>query len=377
MASVIDILRERARRRAHRMVFDYIDGGADDEATLLENRAAFREYEIAFRVLAGIEEVDTTTSLLGQPMRYPFFFSSAAGNRLFHTQGEVAVCTVADELGIPYSLSTLASTSIEEIAALNTGPKFFQLYVWKDRGLLREMLERARAAKFNAMLLTVDFPVTGNRERDLSNGFTIPPKIGFRQALEAIRRPAWTWDYLTSPPIRYANLSGNVPASTLNQFVAEQLYCGFSWREAEWLLGEWNGPSGIKGVVQADDAVHAVATGFDCVIVSNHGGRQLDTSVPPLRALPTIADRVGSDAEIVLDGGIRRGTDILKAIALGARCVSFARPYLYGLAADGVAGVREAATFMAASLERDMMLAGVGTIGEITRDLVRPKVHLV
>jgi L-lactate dehydrogenase (cytochrome) len=371
--SVIDSLRIRARQRAHRMVFDYIDGGADDETTLSQNGAAFMEYELAFRVLAGIEQVDTSTSLFGQPMRYPFFFSSAACNRLFHIEGESAVCKVAGELGVPYSLSTLASTSIEEIAALNAGPKFFQLYVWKDRGLLREMLQRARSAGFCAMLLTVDFPVTGNRERDLANGLTIPPRIGLRQAIEAIRRPAWTWDYLTSPPIRYANLSRTVSATSLSQFVAEQLYGAFSWRDAEWLLGEWNGPSAIKGVVRADDAVRAVATGFDSVIVSNHGGRQLDTSVPPLRALPAIAQSVGTDAEIVLDGGIRRGTDILKAIALGAKCVSFARPYLYGLAANGIEGVREAANFMASSLERDMMLAGAATVADITPDLLRSR----
>jgi L-lactate dehydrogenase (cytochrome) len=371
MSSVIDRVRDKARRRAHRMVFDYIDGGADDVVTLRRNCDAFAEWDLAFRVLGGIEQVDTSTSILGQAMRYPFFFSSAAGNRLFHTQGESAVCKVAGEFGIPYSLSTLASTSIEDIAGLTCAPKFFQLYVWKDRGLLREMIERARAAGFCAMLLTVDFPITGNRERDIANGFTIPPRIGLRQAIEAARHPAWTWDYLTKPPIRYANLSGTTSATTLNKFVSEQLYCAFSWRDTEWLLGEWNGPCAIKGVVRADDAARAVETGFDCIIVSNHGGRQLDSSLPAIRALPAIAERIGNDAEIVLDGGIRRGTDILKAIALGAKCVSFARPYLYGLAANGIDGVREVTTFMADSLRRDMMLAGVQTVSDITLDMVR------
>lgn len=363
-------LRARARRRAHRMVFDYIDGGADDEVTLSSNESVFAEYELAFKVLAGIDHVDPSTSLLGQPLRYPFFFSSSAGNRLFHTEGERAVASVAAQYGIPYSLSTLSSTSIEDIADLNDSPKFFQLYVWKDRGLLREMLDRAKEAEFAALILTVDFPITGNRERDLANGFTIPPKIGARQVWQAFSSPAWTLDYCLKPAIRYANLSSATPAKTLAEFVSQQMHPAFSWRDAEWLLGEWTGPSAIKGVVRPDDAETAVSSGFDAVIVSNHGGRQLDHSLSPLRALPAIAERIEGDCEIVLDGGVRRGTDIIKAIALGARCVSFARPYLYGLAAAGEAGVREATEFMASSIVRDMALIGARNVAEITPDLV-------
>lgn len=217
---IIDDLRAAARARAHRMVFDYIDGGADDERTLQRNQDAFREYELLFRVLVGVDQIDTSTTLLGHKIRYPFFTAPSAGNRLFHTAGERAVASAAADAGVIYCLSTLSSVSIEEIGALTAGPKWFQLYVWKDRGLIREMLGRARAAGFSALVLTVDFPVTGNRERDPRNGFTIPPKHGLGQVWEALKRPAWTWDYLTSPPIRYANLSAATPATSPARFVA-------------------------------------------------------------------------------------------------------------------------------------------------------------
>jgi L-lactate dehydrogenase (cytochrome) len=364
-------LRAAAARRAHPMVFDYIDGGADDEVTLRRNCEAFAGYDLAYRVLTGVDAVDTSTTLLGTRIGVPFFCSPSAGNRLFHTEGERAVAAAAAERDTIYCLSTLASVSIEEIAALTRGPKWFQLYVWKDRGLVREMLTRARAAGYQAMILTVDFPLTGNRERDPRNGFTIPPSYGPRQVWGALRRPAWTWDYLTSPSIGYANLSGDTPAVSLQQFVAEQLYAGFTWRDAEWLLGEWNGPAVIKGVVRPDDARRAVDLGFNAVTVSNHGGRQLDHSATPIEALEGIVQAVGSDAEVILDGGVRRGTDILKALALGARAVSFARPYLYGLAAGGLAGVRRALQLLGEGVRRDMALAGARSIAEIDRSMIR------
>ena len=372
-AHCLDIadLRLAARRRAHRMVFDYIDGGADDELSLRRSTAAFDELDLLFRVLVGVDTVDPSTRLLGHPVAYPFFPSPSAGNRLFHTEGERAVAKAAGAAGLIYCLSTLSSVSIEEIATLTTGPKWFQCYVWKDRGLVREMLRRARAAGFTVLMLTADFPVTGNRKRDARNGFTIPPKIGLRQMWEAIKRPAWTWDYLSSPPIRYANLSEGTAAVSLAQFVAEQLNAGFSWHDAEWLLGEWNGLSVIKGVVREDDAKRAVATGFNAIQVSTHGGRQLDHSPAPIDVLEGIVQAVGDRAEVILDGGARRGTDILKALALGARGVSFARPYLYGLAAGGEAGVRRAFEILATDLRRDMALLGARTVSEIDRSCVR------
>jgi len=353
------------------MVFDYIDGGSDDEVTLRRNQVAFREYELMFRVLVGVEQVDPSCEVLGERLRVPFFCAPSAGNRLFHTDGERAVARAAAKAGTLYCLSTLSSVSMEEIARLTDGPKWFQLYVWRDRALVREMLQRARAAGYRALILTVDSPVMGLRERDPRNGFTIPPRHGLPQIWQALRSPAWTWDYLTSDPIRYANLSTDTPATSLAQFTAEQLHPGFTWGDAEWLLAEWNGPAVIKGIVRADDARRAVNLGFRAVMVSNHGGRQLDCSPAPIDALEPIVQEVGGDAQIILDGGVRRGTDVLKALALGARAVSFARPYLYGLAAGGEAGVTLALDILAQAVRRDMALAGVRSVAEIDRSLVR------
>lgn len=353
------------------MVFDYIDGGADDEYSLRRSSQAFDDYELLFRVLVGVDAVDTSATILGHKVAYPFFPSASAGNRLFHTEGERAVAKVAGELGLIYCLSTLSSVSIEEVASLTKGPKFFQCYVWKDRVLVKEMLDRARAAGFSALVLTVDFPVTGNRKRDPRNGFTIPPKMGAKQVWEALKRPAWTWDYLTKPAIKYANLSADTAAVSLSQFVAEQLNAGFNWRDAEWLLSEWNGKSIVKGILREDDAKRAIDTGFNAIAVSTHGARQLDHSAAPIDVLEGIVDAVGGGAEIILDGGVRRGTDVMTALALGATGVSFARPYLYGLAAGGEAGVRRALTLLATDLRRDMALLGARNIAEIDRSCVR------
>ncbi len=366
----IDDLRRAARRRAHKMVFDYIDGAAGDEITLANNNAAFSDYSFLFKTLVGVDDIDLSTSLLGQKLDAPFLTSPAAGNRLFHTEGERAVTRAAGDCGIIYCLSTLSSVSIEEIAALTTRPKWFQLYVWKDRALVKEMLARARAAGFSALVLTVDFPITGNRERDARNGFTIPPKLSIASVVEALKSPAWTWDYMSKEPIRYANLSSETPAVSLAQFVEDQLHAGFSWADAEWLLGEWNGPAVIKGIVRTDDAKRAIKTGFNAVMVSNHGGRQLDRSAAPIDALERIVNTVADAGDVILDGGIRRGVDVLTALALGAKAVSFARPYLYGLAAGGEDGVRRALEIITSEIKRDMALLGARSIAEIDRSMV-------
>ncbi len=367
----IDDLRVAARQRAHRMVFDYIDGGADDEVSLGRNTKAFDDYDLLFKVLAGADNVDMSTTLLGEKIDVPFFASPAAGHRLFHTHGERGVAKAADSAGTIFSLSTLSSVSIEEIAALTNGPKWFQLYVWKDRGLVKEMMDRAREAGYKALILTVDFPIAGNRERDPRNGFSIPPKVGVKQAWHALRAPAWSLDYVIRPSVKYANLSADTAAVSLQDFVYEQFDAGFNWRDAEWLLGEWNGPAVIKGVVRPDDARRAVDLGFNAVMVSNHGGRQLDRSPAPVHVLESIVDAVGPDAEVILDGGVRRGTDILIALALGARAVGFTRPFLYGLAAAGEAGARRAMDILTNELRRDMVLLGTDRVSKIKRSLVR------
>ena len=357
------------------MVFDYIDGGADDEHAIRNNQAAFSDYDILHKVLVGVDDVSTETTILGQKISTPILTAPAAGNRLFHKDGEIAVARAAAKHGTIYSLSTLSSFSIEDVAQASDGPRWFQLYVWKDRGLVREMIQRARAAGYSALILTVDFPVTGNRERDPRNGFTIPPRTGVRQAWEAIKSPFWTFDYLASPAIRYANLSQDTPAVSLSEFVANQLNAGFDWSDAEWLLGEWSGRSIIKGIVRADDAKRAVQTGFDAINISNHGGRQLDFSPATIHVLPEIADTVKGDAELIVDGGIRRGTDVIKALALGAQAVSIGKAYLYGLAAAGESGVDFALSHLTESTRRDMALAGAKSIDSIDKSMIirRPR----
>ncbi len=367
----ISDLRRAAKRRAHKMVFDYMDGGAEDEVTLGRNSQAFGNYELLFKVLAGIKNVDLSTTILSTKSDMPFILSPSAGNRLFHKDGERAVAKAAEAFGAIYCLSTLSSISMEEIGALIKSPKWFQLYVWKDRALVKEMLVRAKAAGFSTLILTADLPIHGNRERDPRNGFTIPPSLGPRQIWQGIKRPFWSYDYLTAPPVQFANLSTKNPAATLERFVHEQLYQAFSWRDAEWLLGEWSGPAILKGVVRADDAMRALRVGFSGLMISNHGGRQLDHSAPPISLVENLRDRLGDEMTLIVDGGVRRGTDILKALALGADGIGFARPYLYGLAAAGEAGVMRALEIMKTELERNMVLLGTKSISEIDQSFVR------
>ena len=355
------------------MVFDYIDGGSDDEIARFENLRAFDDYQIAHRVLSGVDKPDMSTTLLGQTLDVPFILSPAAGNRLFHTDGEIGPAKAAEAVGTAYCLSTLSSRSIEEIGALTEGPKWFQLYVWKDRTLVKEMLARAKAAGFTALILTVDFPITGNRERDPRNGFTIPPKLGFKQVWHAMNAPLWSLDYVTKPSIKYANLAEDTSAVSLNEFVAQQLSADFSWEDAEWLLGEWNGPAIIKGVARPDDAKRAVKTGFNAISLSNHGGRQLDSSPAPIHCVEAVRQTIGEDAALIVDGGIRRGSDVLKAIALGANAVSFARPYLYGLAAFGTPGAVQAVQQIRDAVERDMILAGIATLDALDSSYIMSK----
>lgn len=353
------------------MVFDYIDGGADDEVARFDAQKSFQNFRLAHRVLSGVDKPDMSTSLLGQEIDVPFILSPAAGNRLFHTDGEIGPAKAAEAVGTVYCLSTLASRSIEEVAASTVGPKWFQLYVWKDRVLVKEMLARAKAAGYTALILTVDFPITGNRERDPRNGFTIPPKLGLKQIWHAMNAPLWSLDYVTKPSVKYANLAEDTSAVSLNDFVAQQLSADFSWEDAEWLLGEWNGPALIKGVARPDDAVRAIKTGFGAISLSNHGGRQLDSSPAPIHCVQEVRDAIGNDAELIVDGGVRRGTDVLKALALGANAVSFARPYLFGLAAFGTKGAVQAVSQIRDAVERDMILAGIGKINDLDESFIR------
>lgn len=364
-------LRLLARTRLPRMVFDYIDGGADDERTLARSTQRFREIELVWDALKDVAAIDTTAAIMGEPMRLPFFIGPTASSRLFHPRaGEVAVARAAEKAGVVYTCSTIASTSMEDIARTASGPRWFQVYVWKDRGLLRETLARAKAAGFSGIVLTVDVPVTGNRERDLANQFTIPPRVNWRTATQTLARPGYLWDLATTPPITPANFAHLKFDGGIMEFIATQFDRSVTWREARWLREAWDGKYAIKGLSTPNDARRAIEIGADAVWVSNHGGRQIDTAPPTIDTLPAIADAVRGDAEIVLDGGVRRGSDVVKALALGANAVALGRAYLWGLAAGGETGVVRALQIMEAELVRTMALLGRRRIAELTRDLI-------
>jgi len=371
LAKAVNIadLRLCAKARAHKMVFDYLDAGADDEISLRRGKDAYSELEMHYRVLAGLKPpIDMKTKIFGCDVNLPFFGCPTAGNRMFHWEGETAAAKAAQHHGSLYGLSSLATTGIAEIGELHKGPKVFQLYVWKDRELVKEVLAKAKEGGFNALALTVDFTWYGNRERDIRNDFSIPPKYSVAQVIEAIRKPAWTYDFLSHDPYTYACINTDVPADSLAAFVNSQIAPEFDWSDAEWLLGEWGGPAAIKGVVRPDDAVKAVETGFSTMWVSNHGARQLETSPATIDVLPSIREAVGPDVEIIMDGGVQRGTDICKALALGADSVGVGKPYLYGLAAGGADGVIKALEILKVELDRAMGLVGVGSVDELKRD---------
>lgn len=385
-------LRQIARDRAHRMVFDYMDGGADDEVTLRRNKDTYTELEMHYRVLAGNspQTLDLSTNLFGLPVKLPFFGCPTAGNKMFHIQGEAAAARAAVHHGSVYALSSLSTTSFDNVDAATTKtvtrtdeeersiPRVFQLYVWRDREIVRDILAQVKEHKYDALALTVDVSWMGNRERDLRNGFSIPPNYrSLQQTIQAILKPAWTWDFISNDPFQYACINQDVPAESLVSFINRQLTPDFNWADAEWLLGEWGGKhAAIKGIVRPDDAVHAVATGFDTVWVSNHGGRQLESAPATISVLPSIRNAVGDKGSIILDGGIQRGTDIAKAIALGADGVGVGKPYLWGLAAGGAPGVIKAYDILKVELERAMGLLGVRSIAELRAqgpELVKPR----
>lgn len=372
-ANNISDLRELARKRLPRMVFDYIDGAADDEITLGRNDRRFSDYEILFKTLVDVSSIDLSTTAMGAETNAPVIVTPTAAQRLFHPrEGEAAVARAARKAGLIYCLSTLGSTTIEKTAELTDGPKWFQVYVWKDRAIVEQALERARDAGFTGVILTVDVPVAGNRERDHVNAFTIPPKINARTVSQVLARPGYLFDMATTPEIAAANWADmDTGGMGIIQFLNSQFDRTVTWEDARWMKEVWGGPFAIKGICRADDAIRCVDAGADAVWVSNHGGRQLDTAPATIDTLPDIVAAVGNNAEVILDGGVRRGTDIIKAIALGARAVAVGRPYLYGLAAGGEAGVARALDLLISGLERDMALAGAARLTDLSPDFVR------
>ncbi len=370
----IDDLRRAAKRRLPYPIFDFIDGGAEDERTLRRNRDGFERYLLAPRVLRDVSEVDTATTVLGARIALPVIVAPTGMPALFHHSGEDALAPAAARYGTIFTTSNMASRTIEEVAALGDGPKWFQLYVWKDRAMIEDFVARSQIAGYDALCVTVDVPKTGNRERDLHNRLTFPLRPTLGGLIDILRKPRWLWDLKTKRSPLPANLTGHVTRtnlSELSRFSESQMTQVLTWELAAWLREIWPGKLLIKGALRADDAKRAVETGFDGIIVSNHGGRQLDQAPAAIEVLAEIVAAVDGKAEVILDGGPRRGTDVLKALALGAKACMTGRPFLYGLAAGGRAGVERAFEIFATEIRRDMMLAGCPNIESIDADLLR------
>src|ERR671911_2562281 len=375
-AAAVADLRTIARRRLPRGVFDYIDGGAEDERTLAANAAAYARVTFRPRVLRDVGDVDPSTTLLGRPLPLPLVLAPTGFTRIADPEGELAVARAAARAGVPYTLSTLSTRSIEEVAAASEGPKWFQVYAWRDRGLVKEMIGRAASAGYEALVLTVDTAVLGRRERDVRRGFSLPPKVGFGTLVDGAVHPGWTWSFVRSEPIRFANVrkglgvGDGTTAVTLADYINSQFDPALSWRDVEWLRSVWGGPLVLKGVQTVADARLAADAGVEAIALSNHGGRQLDSAPAPLDLVAPVADAVGDRVEIICDGGVRRGSDIVKAVALGARACMAGRAYLYGLAAAGERGVDHVLGLLDADVRRTMVLLGAGTVADVTREMV-------
>ncbi len=373
-ASVAD-LRRVAKRRLPGGVFDYIDGGAEDERTLAANQAAYASTTFRPRVLRGVAKVDVSSAVLGRPVGYPLVLAPTGFTRIADPQGELAVARAAERAGLPYTLSTLSTRSIEEVRAVSDGRLWFQVYAWRDRALVKEMIDRAKAARYEALVLTVDTVVHGRRERDVRRGFELPPKIGPGTFVDGALHPAWTWAFVRSEPIRFANVVGREVGDgaspvTLADYINTQFDPTLSWADVEWLRSVWDGRIVLKGVQTVADAVIAADNGVDAIALSNHGGRQLDGAPATFTLVAPVADAVGGRTEIICDGGVRRGSDIVKAVAAGANAAMAGRAYLYALGAAGERGVDRVLQWFRADMERVMTLLGVSSVGELDRSLL-------
>jgi len=369
-ALTIGDLRTIAKRRVPLGVFEYTDGAAESEISLRRARQLFRDVQFNPSILRNVADVDTTVSLLGRDAAVPFAFAPTGYSRMMHHDGERAVVRVAQSRGIPYALSTMGTTTIEDVAAAAPeARKWFQLYVWRDRQIAEDLMARAQAAGFEALILTVDVPVGGSRLRELRAGFSLPPALTARTILEAATHPTWWLNLLTTSPLTFASLTSS--GGTLGELADKLFDPSVTIADLEWLRSFWPGPLIIKGIQTVDDARRVVDAGADAVVVSNHGGRQLDRAPIPLRVLPHVLDAVGDRAEVWVDTGVMTGGDIVAATALGARATLIGRAYLYGLMAGGERGVDRAAEILTREVRRTMQLLGVASIAELQPSHVR------
>jgi len=372
----VDDLRLLAKQRLPGPIFHYIDGAADDEVTYRRNTSAFEDCDLVPNVLAGVENIDMSVTVMGQKLDLPIFCSPTALQRLFHHDGERAVAKAAEKFGTMFGVSALGTVTLKEIGDIISTPKLFQFYFHKDRGLNDAMVERAQAANFNALALTVDTITGGNRERDLYTGFTSPPKLTLKSLLSFAIHPGWALNYFFGEAFELAELKdfvqqGSNVSVSIGDYFANMLDQSMSWSDAETLKARWGGPFCLKGIMSVADAKKAVDIGADAIMISNHGGRQLDGSRSPFDQISEISDAVGDKIDVILDGGIRRGTHVLKAIAAGAKACSGGRMYLYSLAAAGQPGVEKALGNLKAEIQRDMKLLGVTSISQIDRNMLR------
>jgi L-lactate dehydrogenase (cytochrome) len=364
-ALTIEDLRRIAKRRTPKAAFDYTDGAAEDELSIGRARQAFRDIEFHPTILRDVSTVTPGWDVLGRPVALPFAIAPTGFTRLMHTEGEIAGARAAASAGIPFSLSTLGTTAIEGlVAAAPQGRKWFQLYMWRDRERSMELVQRAADAGFDTMLVTVDVPVAGARLRDVRNGMAIPPALTLRTVLDAVPHPHWWFDLLTTEPLSFASLDRW--SGTVGEYLNTMFDPSVTFDDLAWIKSRWPGKLVVKGIQTLDDARAVVERGVDGIVLSNHGGRQLDRAPVPFHLLPVVARELGKDTEILMDTGIMSGADIVAAIALGARCTLVGRAYLYGLMAGGEAGVRRAIEILQSGVTRTMALLGVTSLQELS-----------
>ena len=371
--------RNLAKSRLPSPIFHYIDGAADDEVTYRRNTEAYDQCDLVPNVLTGIEKVDMSTTVMGQKLDLPIYCAPTALQRLFHPDGEIGVGKAAEKFGTMFGVSSLGTASIEEIANLISTPKLFQLYVHKDQGLNDYLIDQCKEHNFDTMAVTVDSSVGGNRERDLYTGFTIPLNLSLKSIISFATHPAWAFNYFTKPKWELSNLNKHVTEGTnlmtsIGDYFTKMLDNSLSWKKSEEINKKWGKPFAIKGIMSVEDAKKAVDVGASAIMISNHGGRQLDGSRSPFDQLEEVVNAVGDKIDVICEGGIRRGTHILKALSLGAKACSGGRMYLYALAAGGQKGVEKALGNLKKEIERDMILMGVSNISELSKKNLRFRV---
>ena len=365
--------RNLAKKRLPGPIFDYIDGAADDEVTYRRNTEAYDQCDLVPNVLTGVKDIDLSTTVMGQKLDMPLYFAPTALQRLFHHEGEIAVGKAAEKFGTMFGISSLGTASIEEISELISTPKLFQLYVHKDQGLNKDLVDRCKASNFEAMAVTVDTAVGGNRERDLYSGFTIPMKLTLSSLISFGLHPRWAFNYLTHSKWELSNLKNHISEGTnvmtnISDYFTKMTDQSLDWKAVEEINKNWGKEFAIKGIMSVEDAKKAVDIGATAIMVSNHGGRQLDGARSPFDQLAEIVDAVGDKIDVICEGGIRRGTHVLKALSLGAKACSGGRMYLYALAAGGQKGVERIMGNLRNEIERDMKLMGVKNINQLTRN---------